>query len=171
MTILDHHLVPLVNLTRYDASIADDFNISNDTFSGWLLADDDPSPSATSRSYYWLNNHCMSFEFFYNTVLIGVFCMFGIVTNVLSITVLRKDRHNRVATFLLRSLAVADICVLVVVFVVMSIFVGTASLPGVYVGYTRYAIPYLKKVNPTYPMASKPISTGGDGARKIGLET
>jgi len=98
-------------------------------------------------STYWLHDPCLSFDFFYNTVFIGLLCLFGITANVLSIVVLYLDRHNRVATFLLRSLAVADIWVLVTGFVVMSIFFGTHVLPGFYVQYTRYAIPYLKKVS------------------------
>jgi hypothetical protein len=65
------------------------------------------------------------------------------------VAVLRRDGHHRVATFLLQCLAVADSAVLVVVFVALSLFLGTTSIPGVYVGYTRFAIPYLKKyVNP-----------------------
>jgi len=98
-------------------------------------------------STFWLSNPCSSFDFFYNTVFIGSLCLFGITANLLSIVILYLDRHNRVATFLLRSLAVADISVLVTVFVVMSIFFGTHSVPGFYIQHTRYAIPYLKKVN------------------------
>ena len=98
-------------------------------------------------STFWLSNPCSSFDFFYNTVFIGSLCLFGITANLLSIVILYLDRHNCVATFLLRSLAVADISVLVTVFVVMSIFFGTHSVPGFYIQHTRYAIPYLKKVN------------------------
>ena len=102
--------------------------------------------AAAAVSTFWLSDPCSSFDFFYNTVFIGTLCLFGIGANLLSIVVLHLDRHNRVATFLLRSLAAADVCVLVTVFVVMSIFFGTHSVPGFYVQHTRYAIPYLKKV-------------------------
>jgi len=98
-------------------------------------------------STFWLSNPCSSFDFFYNTVFIGTLSLLGITANLLSIVVLCLDRNNRVATFLLRSLAVADISVLVTVIVVMSIFFGTHSVPGFYVQHTRYAIPYLKKVH------------------------
>ena len=107
------------------------------------------SSSDDASSTYWLSDPCSSFDFFYNTVFIGSLCLFGITANVLSIVVLYLDRQNRVATFLLRSLAVADIWVLLTGFVLMSIFFGTHGVPGFYVQYTRYAIPYLKKVNCT----------------------
>lgn len=118
----------------------------------WYVVDDNVSNmssviGATTDAPFWLNDRCKSFEFFYNTILIGALCLFGIATNMLSIAVLRKDRHNRVATFLLRSLAVADISVLVVVFVILSIFLGTAQIPGVVENHTGVAIPYLKKVS------------------------
>lgn len=115
--------------------------------------------SNDEASKYWLDDPCSSFDFFYNTVFIGSLCLFGITSNLLSIVVLYLDRHNRVATFLLRSLAVADISVLLTVFVVLSIFFGTHSVPGFYVQYTRYAIPYLKKVYATF----RPLS----GAQRI----
>jgi hypothetical protein len=104
------------------------------------------SSDQAAVSEFWLNDPCKSFEFFHNTILLGALCIFGIATNVLSIAVLQKDRHNRVATFLLRSLAVADIAELVVVFVILSIFFGTAQIPGVIENFTGFAIPYLKKV-------------------------
>ena len=106
-------------------------------------------------STYWLDDPCSRFDFFYNTVFIGTLCLLGIATNLLSIVVLYLDRHNRVATFLLRSLAVADISVLVLSFVVMSIFFGTHALPGFYMQHTRYAIPYLKKVGRLLPKKVK----------------
>jgi len=107
---------------------------------------------AAAVSSFWLSDPCSSFDFFYNTVFIGSLCLVGIAANLLSIVVLYLDRaHSRVATFLLRSLAVADVCVLATVFVVMSIFFGTHSVPGFYVQHTRYAIPYLKKVRARRP--------------------
>jgi len=111
-----------------------------------ISAQANSSSSDDAVSTFWLDDPCSSFDFFYNTVFIGSLCLFGITANLLSIVVLYLDRHNRVATFLLRSLAVADVSVLVIFFVVMSIFFGTHSVPGFYVQYTRYAIPYLKKV-------------------------
>jgi len=107
------------------------------------------SSADVAASTFWLSDPCSSFDFFYNTVFLGTLCLCGIAANLLSIVVLYLDRHNRVATFLLRSLAVADVCVLVTFIVAMSIFFGTHSVPGFYVQYTRYAIPYLKKVRRT----------------------
>jgi len=117
------------------------------------------SSSDDAESTYWLSDPCDSFDFFYNTVFIGSICLFGIAANLLSIVVLHLDRQNRVATFLLRSLAVADIIVLLTSFVAMSIFFGTHAIPGFYEHYTRYAIPYLKKVNPVCACLTQNVRT------------
>jgi len=117
--------------------------------------------SSVAADNFWLDNRCNSFEFFFNTVLIGVLCLFGIATNILAIVVLGKDRHNRVATFLLRSLSVADTAVLAITFVVMSVFFGTSKIPGVVEGYTGFLIPYLKKVycRPTSSRVGKVLNS------------
>lgn len=102
--------------------------------------------NATDADEHWLSDPCVAFNFFFNSVFLGTCCLFGVTTNLLSVVVLRRDKHHRVATFLLQSLAVADTAVLAVTFLVLSVFLGSASIPGVYVGYTHFAIPYLKKV-------------------------
>jgi hypothetical protein len=96
---------------------------------------------------FWLDDPCARFDFFYNTVFVGALCLFGMTVNILSIVVLHFDKHNKVATFLLQSLAAADTSVLALSFVVIAGFIGTARIPGVYTKYTRFAIPYLKKVS------------------------
>lgn len=123
-----------------------------DLYSENLTSFEDPSnidnrSNISTSDAFWLDDRCNSFQFFNNTIVVGALCLFGIATNVLSIIVLGKDRHNHVATFLLRSLAVSDISVLAIVFIVLSVFVGTVSIPGVYENYTGFVIPYLKKVS------------------------
>ena len=135
IVFITHHLAdPAFDI---NSSWSTGFSNSSNTSSTW---------SSVVADVFWLDNHCKSFEFFFNTVLIGALCLFGIATNILAIVVLGKDRHNRVATFLLRSLSVADIAVLVVVFIVLSVFLGTSKIPTVLERYTGFAIPYLKKV-------------------------
>ena len=91
---------------------------------------------------------CERFQFVLNTVVTGVLCIVGVVGNTLSIAVLRRDRRNKVPSFLLQSQAVADNSLLAVSFLVLTIFVGLGSLPSVYV-YLRFAMPYMKKyINP-----------------------
>ena len=59
--------------------------------------------------------------------MIGLLCICGMVGNTLSILVLRKDPNNRVAIFLLQSLAVADNLLLMVSLITLSLWMG--SLP------------------------------------------
>ena len=67
---------------------------------------------------------CGTFQFIWNTVIIGLLCVFGFLGNTLSFAVLSRDRSNRVACLLLQALAVADNSVLVVSFMVLSIISG-----------------------------------------------
>jgi hypothetical protein len=73
---------------------------------------------------------CQLFQFVLNTLAIGTLCVFGIAGNLLSMVILHRDRHNRVAVFLLQSLAVADSSVLATAFVVLSVFYGLLPLMG-----------------------------------------
>ena len=66
----------------------------------------------------------VTFNFYMNFLVIGTLCISGIVGNALSILVLRKDPNNKVAIFLLQSLAVADNLLLLVSFVTLSIWMG-----------------------------------------------
>lgn len=91
---------------------------------------------------------CQDFSFYLNTVLIGVLCLIGLAGNTLSIVVLQRDKHNEVAAFLLQTLAVADNALLLVSFVVLTVFVGIGPLPSAKASILP-AVPYLKKyVNP-----------------------
>lgn len=91
---------------------------------------------------------CLNFSFYLNTVLIGVLCLLGLAGNTLSIVVLQRDKHNEVAAFLLQTLAVADNALLLVSFVVLTVFVGIGPLPSAKASILP-AVPYLKKyVNP-----------------------
>ena len=66
----------------------------------------------------------VTFNFYMNFLVIGTLCICGIVGNTLSILVLRKDPNNKVAIFLLQSLAVADNLLLLVSLYVLSIWLG-----------------------------------------------
>ena len=67
---------------------------------------------------------CMWFRFVVNTLIIGALCLFGLFGNTLSLIVLERDRCNRVAVFLLQSLATADNLMLCVAFFELSILYG-----------------------------------------------
>jgi len=69
-------------------------------------------------------DHCPWFHFVVNTLLIGALCVFGFFGNTLSLIVLQRDRRNRVAVFLLQSLATADNLVLCMAFIQLSVFFG-----------------------------------------------
>ena len=87
---------------------------------------------------------CIVFGFVFFTLVIGTLSVLGILGNILSIVVLQKDDNNKVAAFLLQSLAVADSLVLMTSFVVLSIIYG--MLP--YVQQAEWAsviIPYIVK--------------------------
>lgn len=95
-----------------------------------------------------VENSCTEFMLYLNTVVIGALCLLGLAGNTLSLLVLRKDRHNEVAVFLLQVLAVADNALLIVSFVILTIFVGLTSVPGPK-ETLEPAVPYLKKyLNP-----------------------
>jgi len=79
---------------------------------------------------YWLYDGCKAFEFFLGTVVVGLFCLVGILFNTITILVLHRDRQNKVATFLLQTLAFADTGVLIVSFCILSALVGPSQIPG-----------------------------------------
>ena len=80
----------------------------------------------TSMLRYFGDNveNCILFNFVFYTLVIGTLSVLGILGNILSIVVLQKDNNNKVAAFLLQSLAVADSLVLLTSFVVLSIIYG-----------------------------------------------
>jgi len=91
---------------------------------------------------------CMWFHFVVNTVLIGALCMLGLFGNTLSLLVLQRDRRNRVAIFLLQSLATADNLLLCIVFVQLSVVFGLLPVVG-RLDVQKAMKPYLiKYVNP-----------------------
>ena len=57
--------------------------------------------------------------------------MFGLLGNTLSLVVLERDRRNRVAVFLLQSLATADNLVLAVALLELSVVYGLLPVVGV----------------------------------------
>ena len=76
------------------------------------------------------DNGCSVFQFVINTLVIGALCIFGVAGNLVSMVILQRDRHNRVAVFLLQSLAIADSSVLIIAFVVLTIFYGLLPIIG-----------------------------------------
>jgi len=91
---------------------------------------------------------CLWFRFIVNTLLIGTLCLFGLFGNTLSLVVLERDRRNRVAVFLLQSLATADNLVLCAAFVELAVVHGLLPVVGRH-DMTLASAPYLiKYVNP-----------------------
>ena len=70
------------------------------------------------------DTRCELFQFVINTIFIGLMSVFGVVGNMLSLWILQRDTHNRVAVFLLQSLAVADTLVLIIALVILSLYWG-----------------------------------------------
>ena len=90
---------------------------------------------------------CDEFQFYINTVVVGAFCILGLIGNTVSILILQRDRHNRVAVFLLQALAVADNSVLILSFVCLTVVYGL--LKSIDQPTFDRAIPYIiKYVNP-----------------------
>lgn len=87
-------------------------------------------PAVPECSIVSLWDACVGFQFFLNTVFIGVLCLIGFVGNTISFLVFRRDRHNRVPVFLLQSLAVADNSVLCTAFIALSVFYGIVPIAG-----------------------------------------
>ena len=110
------------------------------TTDNWMLPSlDNDSVNATNFSSVVDNvgyaDPCvvpMWFHFVVNTLLIGALCVFGLFGNTLSLIVLERDCHNRVAVFLLQSLATADNLFLCVGFFQLSVFYGL--LPQTFTG-------------------------------------
>ena len=87
--------------------------------------------NATTSSLEEQQPSCSAeFRFWFATVVIGFLCLLGLVGNTLSILVLQKDNHNRVACFLLQALACADSGVLLINLVVMSLIFGLLPYLG-----------------------------------------
>jgi hypothetical protein len=67
---------------------------------------------------------CGVFQFVWNTLILGLLCLLGILGNTVSFAVLSRDRSNRVACLLLQALALADNSVLIVAFMVLTLVYG-----------------------------------------------
>lgn len=67
---------------------------------------------------------CVLFATVFNSGLIGVLCILGLAGNIMSLTILHSDRQNRVASFLLQALAVADTAVLIISCFVLAFIYG-----------------------------------------------
>lgn len=104
-------------------------------------------PSSHHSSDVNLFEACSGFQFFLNTVFLGVLCIFGFVGNTISFLVFQRDRHNRVPVFLLQSLVVADNSVLCTSFIALSVFYGLVPVSGKDAG--KLASPYIiRYLNP-----------------------
>ena len=99
------------------------------------------------------NLACDRVRFGVNTIMVGSLCLFGLIGNVLSIVVLQKDRSNRVASFLLQALAVADNALLLISFSVLSLFHSLLLYIGEIYIWSQ-AMPYIVKyIQPLAHMA------------------
>ena len=97
--------------------------------------------------------NCIVFNFMFYTLLIGAISILGILGNILSIAVLQKDRNNRVAAFLLQSLAFVDTCVLLMSLFILSVIYGLFPYTG-QSNLVGKMIPYVVKyVHPVGYMA------------------
>lgn len=87
------------------------------------------------------------FSFYFNTIALGSVCILGMLGNLASVLVLQRDRHNRVAIFLLQVLAIADSFLLIVSLLVLTIAYG--FLKRYMNHFDKLIIPYMiKYVNP-----------------------
>jgi len=140
------------NVVDHDNSSATDFELAVTVAHTWMYSDNS-SANASNVSVVVSDSvevadRCLWFRFTVNTLLIGVLCMFGLFGNTLSLFVLERDRRNRVAVFLLQSLATADNLVLCVAFVELSIVYGLLPVVG-RLDIQQASAPYLVKyVNP-----------------------
>lgn len=101
------------------------------------------TPPESSSSLETLQN----FSFYFNTIALGSVCILGMLGNLTSVLVLQRDRHNRVAIFLLQVLALADSFLLVVSLLVLTIAYG--FLKRYMNHFDKLIIPYMiKYVNP-----------------------
>lgn len=95
---------------------------------------------------------CHRFRFWLNAVVIAILCLVGLAGNTTAIIALRRDgQHHPVAAFLLQSLAVADNLVLLISFVVLTVFFGW--LPLADAATVDKVLPYvITYVNPFGPI-------------------
>ncbi|ESO04928.1 hypothetical protein HELRODRAFT_191511 [Helobdella robusta] len=84
---------------------------------------------------------CHIATFIFCSVVISIVGMIGLVLNSLSFYVLSKDKNNAVATFLLKSLSVADNCLVLSYIFIIGLVYGPGQLT-----YTR------PLVSPVYPI-------------------
>lgn len=97
------------------------------------------------------------FQFCVNTILIGLLCVLGLCGNTISILVLQKDRHNRVAVFLLQSLALADNSILCICFLTLTVLYGLEHVVAgneLFVIFRHIALKY------TSPLGNIALSSG-----------
>lgn len=64
---------------------------------------------------------CQVFHLIVNNYLMGVLCIVGMIGNTVSMVILRLDRQNRVASFLLQTLACVDNLLLILSFIALTI--------------------------------------------------
>ena len=109
---------------------------------------DDVLGSGGPREFNGLDDECSAFRFGLNAVVVGLVCVFGIAGNSVSLVVLHRDRHNRVAVFLLQTLAFVDNLNLVMSLVFLSIIYGLLPTVGGPESMAR-AIPYVVRYGNT----------------------
>jgi hypothetical protein len=123
------------------------YDWSPDQFDNGTVTSSDVTNVSSSNRF---DDPCFRFEIIINTAVIGLLCVVGLAGNTAAILSLRRDRNNRVAVFLLQALNVADNSVLIVSFVVLTIFCGL--LPAIDANLLNGLLPYLiKYINPLGP--------------------
>jgi len=138
-------------------STSDDDDVTDDSWMSSLCCDNaSVNASNSSGPESSLDpggdERCMWFHFVVNTLLIGALCIFGLFGNTLSLFVLERDRRNRVAVFLLQSLATADNLCLCVAFIELSVIYGLLPVVGrgdLQVATAPYLIKYMNPVGTT----------------------
>ena len=89
---------------------------------------------------------CKMFMLYFNLIVVGSFCIFGLTGNTLSLLVLRREQGNRTAVLLLQALAVVDNSLLLSAFLAVCIITGVLPLTaGISINrfYRAYALKYL----------------------------
>lgn len=121
-----------VSIVSIPSDFSSEFNDNNISSNASEIGD-----PLTCESISW-------FQFVLNTIVISLLCVSGLAGNTVSILVLQKDRHNRVAVFLLQALAIAHNCVLCLVFVGLSVAYGLLPVadPVAHVRLRPYVLKY-----------------------------
>ena len=88
------------------------------------------------------------FLFIWYSVIVGIISLLGLIGNTLSIIVLQRDKGSKTANLLLQALAIADNCVLVASFGLLSIFLGSLPYFKEYETFSSWLTPIRLYIQP-----------------------